>query len=189
MNNIPLKKSMLVSLCAALCIVLPQALHVIPGTDGIYGLLHMPVLLCAFACGVGGGLACALMGLTLSLIVVGLPTAVMLPLILAECLAASLVLALLKRLLSFKNAAADISLCFAVAILTGRLAGGVLSALIFSGESFAPYFWAGGYFISSLPGMLIEMVLLPIVVNALAKAGLIELKPCAAGGSMGEKAE
>lgn len=173
-------------LCAALCIVLPQALHVIPGTDGIYGLVHMPVLLCAFACGIGSGFACALLGLTLSLIVAGLPTAVMLPVLLLECFAASAVLALMKKLLSFRKPEGNIALSFAAAILLGRLSGGLVSALLFSGDSYAPYFWAGGYFITSLPGMLIEMVLLPIVVNALVKAGLVELKPHAAAGS-GEK--
>ena len=178
---------MMAGICAALCIVLPQALHVIPGTDGVYGLIHMPVLLCAFACGMGSGFVCALLGLVLSLVVAGLPTAVMLPVLLVECFAASLVLVLMKKLLSFRKVSADVSLCFACSILAGRLVGGVVSALLFAGESLAPYFWTGGYFLVSLPGMLIEMVLLPIVVNALIRAGLIEVSRPAAPDDKAEK--
>ena len=187
MKQSPMKKATTACLCAALCVVLPQALRVIPGTDGIYGLVHMPVLLCAFACGIGSAFLCALLGLGLSFLVVGLPTAVMLPLILAECLMASLLLALMKGLLRFKNRAGDIALCFAAAVLVGRLSGGILSALLFAADGTAPYIWAGGYFLSSLPGMLIEMVLLPIVVNALVNGGLIELKARPGRENTGEK--
>ena len=187
MNQSPLKKSMMACMCAALCIVLPQALRVIPGTDGVYGLIRMPVLLCTFACGMGSGFVCALLGLLLSLVVAGLPTAVMLPVILVECFAASLVLALMKKLLSFRKVSADVSLCFAVVIPAGRLVGGCISALLFAGESLVPYFWTGGYFLISLPGMLIEMVLLPIVVNALIRAGLIEVCRPAAPADGAEK--
>lgn len=175
MSQSPLKKSMTVCLCAALCAALPQALRVIPGTDGIYGLLHMPVLLCAFACGIGGGVACAFMGLTVSFLVTGLPSAVMLPVLLLECIAGTLLAAFMKRMLPFTNTERDISLCFAVSILLGRLAGGGLSALLFMAAGLPAAFWTGGYFLVSVPGMLIEMVLLPIVAYALANAGLIEL--------------
>lgn len=187
MKQSSLKKSMTACLCAALCIVLPQALRVIPGTDGIYGLVHMPVLLCSFACGAGSGILCALLGLGLSFIVVGLPAAVMLPVILAECIVASGLLELMKRLLSFRNRAGAISLCSALAILSGRLAGGLLSALLFAPDGAAAPVWTGGYFLVSLPGMLIEMVLLPVVVTALANAGLVEIKARSAAVQTGEK--
>lgn len=175
MSQSPLKKSMTVCLCAALCAVLPQALRVIPGTDGIYGLVHMPVLLCAFACGIGAGVACAFMGLTAAFLVTGLPTAVMLPVLLTECIAGTLLVALMKKILPFTKAAGDISLCFAVSILLARFAGALVSALLFMAEGLSKVFWTGGFFLGSVPGMLIEMVLLPIVTTALVNAGLVEL--------------
>ena len=175
MSQSPLKKSMIVCLCAALCVALPQTLRVIPGTDGIYGLIHMPVLLCAFACGAGGGVACAFLGLTVSFLVTGLPGAVMLPVLLVECIVGSLLAAFMERLLPFEKAAGDISLCFAISILLGRLTGSLVSALLFMAAGLPAAFWTGGYFLVSVPGMLIEMVLLPIVAYALVNAGLIEL--------------
>lgn len=187
MKQSPLKKSVTACLCAALCVVLPQALRVIPGTDGIYGLVHMPVLLCAFACGIGSALVCAVLGLSVSFLVVGLPAAVVLPVILAECLAASVMVGIMKKLLRFEKSARDIALCFAFAILPGRFVGGLLSALLFVPEGAAPFVWTGGYFITALPGMLVEMVLLPIVVSALVNAGLAELRTCSPAVTAEEK--
>lgn len=167
---------MMVCLCAALCVVVPQTLRVIPGTDGIYGLIHMPVLLCAFACGIGSGLACTFLGLTVSFFVAEAPSAVMLPVLLAECLAGSVLVGLMKKILPFRKVSGDLSLCFALSILLGRVAGSVLSALLFMEGDLASAFWTGGYFIVSIPGMLIEMVLLPIVAAALVKSGSVGLE-------------
>lgn len=169
----PVKKSMISALCAAMCIVLPQTLSIIPGTDGVYGALHMPVLLCAFVCGGGSGFVCALIGLCLSSLIAGTPTLMMLPVLLAECMSGALVTGLIKKLCSFRKPERDIALCFGAGTILGRLGGAFVSALLFSFEATGFFIWMGGYFISAMPGMIVQMVLLPILVIALSNGGLI----------------
>lgn len=168
-----MKKSMIAALCAALCVVLPQALSIIPGTDGGYGALHMPVLLCAFVCGGGSGMLCALIGLCLSAVIAGTPTAMMLPVILGECMFSALFTGFFRKLSFFKKPERSAAFCFAAGIILGRLCGAAISAALFTLESTAFLSWAGGYFVSAMPGMIVQMVLLSMLVMALSNGGLI----------------
>jgi len=48
---------------------------------------------------------------------------------------------------------------------------GVLNALLFRAGSYSMQLWVAGMFVTALPGIAIQLVLLPVLVRALSGAG------------------
>lgn len=167
------KKSIITAVCIALCVVLPQAFHAIPRAGQIYCPMHIPVLLCGLICGWPYGLLCGLAGPLLSSLITGMPPVAYLPGMLIECAVYGCVAGLLIQLIRTKSSYADLYISLIGAMLIGRIVAGICRALIFSAGDYSIAAWASGYFITSLPGIIIQIVLLPSIVFALMKAGLI----------------
>lgn len=167
------KRSILTAVCVALCVVLPQAFHAIPNAGSIYLPMHIPVLLCGLICGGGYGLLCGLAGTTLSSLFTGMPPVAMLPSMMVECAVYGLAAGVMMRLVRTKRLYADLYLSLVVAMLLGRVVSGVAKALIFSAGSYSMAAWVTGAFVTSLPGIVIQLALLPTIVAALMKARLI----------------
>lgn len=53
---------------------------------------------------------------------------------------------------------------------------GILRALIFAGGSYSWSAWAAGYFVSCLPGIIIQLILIPIIYVALERAHLLPVR-------------
>lgn len=167
------KKSILTAVCVALCVVLPQAFHAIPNAGSIYLPMHIPVLLCGLICGGSYGLLCGLAGPVLSSLFTGMPPVAMLPSMMVECAVYGLVTGFMMRMVRTKRLYGDLYLSLSVAMLLGRVVSGVAKALIFSAGSYSVAAWATGSFVTSLPGIVIQLALLPTITVALMKARLI----------------
>lgn len=167
------KKSILTAVCVALCVVLPQAFHAIPNAGSIYLPMHIPVLLCGLICGGSYGLLCGLAGPVLSSLFTGMPPVAMLPSMMVECAVYGLVTGSMMRVVRTKRLYGDLYLSLSVAMLLGRVVSGVAKALIFSAGSYSVAAWATGSFVTSLPGIVIQLALLPTITVALMKARLI----------------
>ena len=68
----------------------------------------------------------------------------------------------------FKNYAVLIG-----AMLCGRLFYGILNALIFRAGSYSLQAWVSAAFVTAIPGIIIQLILIPILVDRLQKANLI----------------
>lgn len=167
------KKSILTAVCVALCVVLPQAFHAIPNAGSIYLPMHIPVLLCGLICGGSYGLLCGLAGPALSSLFTGMPPVAMLPSMMVECAVYGVVTGFMMRIVRTKRLYGDLYLSLSVAMLLGRVVSGVAKALIFSAGSYSMAAWATGSFVTSLPGIVIQLALLPTITVALMKARLI----------------
>ncbi len=167
------KKSILTAVCVALCVVLPQAFHAIPNAGSIYLPMHIPVLLCGLICGGSYGLLCGLAGPVLSSLFTGMPPVAMLPSMMVECAVYGLVTGFMMRVVRTKRLYGDLYLSLSVAMLLGRVVSGVAKALIFSAGSYSVAAWATGSFVTSLPGIVIQLALLPTITVALMKARLL----------------
>ena len=167
------KKSIITAVCIALCVVLPQAFHAVPNAGAIYLPMHIPVLLCGLICGWSYGLLCGLAGPALSALITGMPPAAVLPGMLVECGVYGLAAGLLMQLLRTKHLYADLYISLAAAMLLGRVASGIAKALIFSAGSYSMASWVAGSFVTALPGIVIQLALLPSIVYALMRARLI----------------
>ncbi len=167
------KKSIITAVCIALCVVLPQAFHAVPNAGAIYLPMHIPVLLCGLICGWPYGLLCGLAGPALSALLTGMPPAAVLPGMLVECGVYGLAAGLLMQLVRTKHLYADLYISLAAAMLLGRVVSGIAKALIFSAGSYSMASWVAGSFVTALPGIVIQLALLPSIVYALMRARLI----------------
>lgn len=167
------KKAIITAVCMALCVVLPLAFHAVPNAGSIYLPMHIPVLLCGLICGWGYGLACGVVGPLLSSLFTGMPPAAVLPAMVIELAVYGVIAGLGMLLIRTKKVTADLYISLVLAMLTGRIVAGATRALIFAVGETTMATWATSYFITSLPGIVIQLILIPAIVIALERARLI----------------
>ena len=167
-----IKKLVLTAVCSALCVIVPMAFHSIPNAGQVFLPMHIPVLLCGMLCGWPYGLACGLIGPALSCLLTGMPLPAVLPGMLVECAVYGCASGLLLRYIRTGNRYADLYISLIPAMLLGRVISGIVKGLILTpGLSLAA--WASASFVTSLPGIAIQLLLVPILVLGLERAKLI----------------
>ena len=167
-----IKRLTVTALSIALCVVLPMAFHVIPNAGSVMLPMHIPVLLCGLICGWQYGLICGVLGPMVSSLVTGMPPAAILPGMMVECGMYGCVGGLLMERIRTGSLYADLYICLPAAMLAGRVISGIVKALILTpGLSFTA--WATASFVTALPGISIQLILIPTLIVALTRAGLI----------------
>lgn len=171
-----LKKLGFTAVCVALGIVLPMTLHAVPNGGSIFLLMHFPILLCGLACGWQYGLACGAITPLLSSLLTGMPPAVILPAMLCELAIYGAMSGLCIRFLPIKNTYVKVYTSLLIAMLAGRIIFGLLNAVIFKAGSYSMQVWLSAAFITALPGILIQIVLLPPLFLVLRRLRAINWK-------------
>lgn len=172
-----LRKLAVTAVCMALCVVLPLTVHAIPNSGVLLSPMHLPVLLCGLVCGWQYGFLCGLAGPLLSCMITGMPpTGPILYGMLVELPVYGFVSGILMQLIRTGKLLPDLYLSLISAMLAGRIAGGIAKALFFSSGSYTLRLWASAYFLSGLPGILLQLLLLPALYLALRKARLLPEK-------------
>ena len=170
--NKNLKRLIYAALCLALCMVLPLLTGQIPQIGSKLSPMHMPVFLCGFLCGWPWGLAVGAIAPVLRSLLFGMPP--MFPTAAAmafELAAYGAVAGILYKVLPRKPWSVYVTLI--AAMLVGRAVWGLASwAMI--GAGFTLDKFLAGAFINAVPGIILHIVLVPLVVLALNKAGLVE---------------
>lgn len=177
MKNTKVKKLVLAALFLALALVLPFLTGQIPEIGSMLCPMHIPALLCGFFCGWPWGLAVGLIAPVLRFVLFGMPpmfpTAVCMS---VELAAYGAVSGLLNSRLPRKKGAIYISLLGAMAV--GRLVWGAarftcagLDASAFGLSAF----WAGAI-TTAIPGIIVQIILIPILVMALEKYNPVAAK-------------
>ncbi len=166
------KKLVFAAACAALCLVLPMAFHAIPNAGQVILPMHIPVLLCGLVCGWPYGGVCGLVGPLLSSLLTGMPPAAMLPSMMVECCVYGFTSGLLMKYVRTGKPVADLYISLVSAMVAGRVVAGFAKALIFT-PGVAPFAWVTTSLVTGIPGIVIQLVLMPLVVTALTKARLI----------------
>ncbi len=168
------KNLTLSGVCLALCLVLPFLTGQIPEIGSALCPMHIPVLLCGFLCGWQYGLVVGFVAPLLRFFLFQMPPIFPTGTAMAFELAVYGVMTdILYRKLPRKNI--NIYIALVGAMLAGRLVGGVVQPLL-SGFTKSPFTWqmclAGG-FVTAMPGILCHILLIPPIVMALKKAGLV----------------
>jgi hypothetical protein len=170
------KKICICAICIALCYVLPIAFHGL-ALGGVLSPLHIPVLLCGLICGGFYGAFCGIAGPILSSILSGMPPAMALVSMIPELLVYGLVCGLLMKVIRTGKLFADLYLSLIPAMILGRVVGGIAKALFITlmatGEAFSIGIWAASYFVTSFPGILLHLILIPALIAVLMKAKVI----------------
>jgi predicted membrane protein len=137
--------------------------------------MHIPVLICGFVCGWQYGLAVGFITPLLRSMVFGMPpmfpTATAMAFELASYGAVS---GLLYRALPKKNVSVYISLIGAM--IAGRLIWGLINVPIYgiAGKAYSWQIFMGGAFLNAIPGIILQLVMIPIIIIALQRAGIME---------------
>ena len=162
------------ALMVALCVILPLVFHAI-GLGGAFSPMHLPVLLCGLLCGPWYGLACGVLGPVISNLITGMPAAAKLVSMIPELAVYGFGCGLLMQLIHTKKTLLDIFLSMIPAILLGRIIGGAVKAavLISEAKGYSVAAWATAYFAETIPGTILQLVLLPVLYFALMKAKVI----------------
>lgn len=172
MNRSYVKNVVLTAVCAALCVVVPMAFHAIPNAGMVFLPMHIPVLLCGMLCGWPFGLTCGLLGPLLSSVITGMPPAATLPAMMVECAVYGAVAGILMKHVRTGKLYLDLYIALIPAMIAGRVISGIAKALIFApGTTLAA--WATASFVTALPGILIQLLLIPALIFALERAKLI----------------
>lgn len=171
-----IKKACICAICIALCYVLPVALHSF-GLGTILSPMHIPVLLCGLVCGGFYGVFCGIAGPIISSILSGMPPVTMLFSMIPELVVYGLVTGLLMKWVRTGKLLPDVYISLAVAMVLGRVVGGIAKALFIAinatGDAFTLGIWATSYFVSTLPGIVVHLILIPLLVTVLMKTKVI----------------
>jgi len=171
MNNT--RKLVLTAMFIAIGVVLPQAFHMIPNAGSVILPMHIPVLISGFALGPVYGLVCGILTPLLSHLIFTMPPAPVLPGMLCELAVYGLTTGLFSRLLKIENSLVKNYAVLILSMLCGRVTYGILNALIFRAGSYSMNAWLSAAFITAIPGIIIQLVLIPILVDRLKAAHLI----------------
>ncbi len=170
MNNT--KKLVLAALFIAIGVVLPQAFHAIPNAGSIFLPMHIPVLIAGFALGPVYGAVCGVLTPILSHLLFSMPPAPMLAQMICELAAYGFLTGLLNKVFKAGSNIGKIYVVLILSMLGGRLIYGLLNYFIFKAGSYCLQMWLSAAFIKALPGIAIQLALIPILVSRLKKAKL-----------------
>jgi len=174
------KKSVLTAMLIAVGIVLPMVFHIIP--TGLAGRallpMHIPVLIAGLIVGPFYGFFAGLITPLFSSMLTGMPAAgPILYRMMVELSVYGVVAGLAMRFIHTRRMAFDLYISLVIAMLLGRVAAGAAGALLFvGGEAFTLALWIAGYFTTSLPGIVLQLVLIPGIILALERSGAIPLR-------------
>ncbi len=161
----------------ALAYVLPFLTGQIPEIGSMLCPMHLPVLLCGFLCGGPWGLAVGLVAPLLRSLTLGMPPLYPTALCMALELATyGAVAGWMHRQLPRKKPYVYASLL--VAMLAGRLVwgGAMLVCLGVEGERFLPAAFLAGAVTNAIPGILLQILLIPLLVMFLEHPRILPMK-------------
>ena len=177
MRNNNVKKLILAAMFLAMAMVLPFLTGQIPEIGSMLCPMHIPALLCGFFCGWPWGLMFGFVAPLLRSVTFAMPP--MFPV--AICMAFELAAygavsgALYQKLPKKKG---NIYVALIVAMILGRLVWGA-ARFVCAGLDVSAFglsaFWAGAI-TSAIPGIIVQIILIPILVMALEKHNPVRAK-------------
>ena len=169
------KKLTLSALFLALGLVMPFLTMQIPEIGSMLLPMHIPVLICGFVCGPSWGLIVGFLTPLLRSVTFGMPP--MMPT--AVCMAFELATyGLVAGLLygKLKKNVVNTYVSLVGAMLAGRVVWAVVALVVYTamGSAFTFQMFLAGAFINAIPGIVLQIVAIPVLIVALRKAHLIE---------------
>ncbi|HOP06321.1 MAG TPA: ECF transporter S component [candidate division Zixibacteria bacterium] len=156
------------ALYLALAVLLPIGFHAFGMGGRMFLPMHLPVLLAGFLVGPGSGLLVGLLAPSLSHILTGMPPSYAVLLMTLELMFYGLLAGLCYR--RFRM---NIYIALMIAMIGGRLMFGLglflLGMLIELPYGPAVFFSAGGPLVAGLPGIAVQLVIIPIIVQAVKR--------------------
>lgn len=168
-----IKKIAFSAVCLALCYVLPFLTANSPSLGNMLCLMHIPVLICGFLCGGQYGLVVGFVAPLLRTMIISMP-----PLLTAIPMAFELAVYGFVTGVVYKKlpkTLANVYISLISAMILGRFVGGTVKFIMYGlgyVKSFSAKAFISAYVFAAWPGILIQLVLIPVIVLALSKAGI-----------------
>jgi len=153
-----------------------MAFHTIPRAGSILMPMHIPVLLAGLICGPVFGLIAGASGPLLSSLITGMPPSGIVPIMMIELGTYGLVSGIMIQVVHTRRISVDLYISLITAMLVGRVIAGIAQAVYFFGGTYAIGIWATSYFVTSVPGLVIQLLFVPSVVIALERERVIPLR-------------
>lgn len=170
----PIRLMTVSAMCLALCLVLPFLTGQIPQIGSALLPMHIPVLLCGYLCGPWWALLVGISAPLLRHLLFGMP-----PLLTAIAMSAELagygaVCGILYR--KFPKNLCGIYLSLLIAMIAGRILWGIAMVFItgIGTDGFSWSLFVAGALTNAIPGIALQLILIPILVSTLRKANFIE---------------
>ncbi len=162
----------------ALGLVLPLLTGQIPQIGNMLLPMHLPVFLCGLICGWQYGGVIGFVTPLLRYVIFGMP--VLYPTGLAmslELMTYGIVAGLLYAISKWQCVVA-LYRCLIIAMLAGRAVWGVTEVILLglSGDSFTWQAFFAGAFLNAVPGIILQLILIPAIMLALHRTGLVPFK-------------
>ena len=174
MKNLSVRNIVLAGFFLAVGIVLPFFTMQIPSIGNMLLPMHIPVLICGFVCGWPLGL---IVGFILPLLRSMLFT---MPPMYPTALAMAFELAAYGALTGlFYNRLAkkplNTYIALGIAMIGGRVIWGIISAILYgmAGQPFGFAIFIAGAFTNAIPGIILQLIVIPILIMALENAHLM----------------
>ena len=161
------------ALFLAIALVLPFITGQIPEIGSMLCPMHIPVLLCGFLCGWSWGMAIGLIAPLLRSVLFGMPALFPNAVSMAFELAVYGAMAgWLYRLLPRKKA--NTYAVLVISMIAGRIVWGIVRVVLagLSGSHFTWALFLAGAFTNAIPGIILQLILIPVLVFAMETAGL-----------------
>jgi len=153
----------------ALAIVLPVGLHAFGIGGRVFLPMHLPVLLAGFIVGPISGLVVGILAPGLSHLITGMPPTYAVPLMSLELPLYGLVAGL-----AYNRLRLNIYIALLAAMIVGRLMFGlgllVLGLFMDLPYTATAFFSAAGPLVAGLPGIAIQLALIPLIVAAVRRS-------------------
>lgn len=166
----------LAALMLALALVLPFLTGQIPQVGSMLLPMHLPVLLCGLLCGWPYGMAVGFLAPLLRYVLFGMPP--LLPTGIAMCFELAVYGGVSGFLYSRSPWKCLLSLYRALlgAMVSGRIVWGLVQLVLtklLAGHTFSWQLFFSGAFLTAIPGIILQLVLIPALMLALGRTGMI----------------
>ena len=174
MTSLQVRRLTYAALYLALAMILPFVTGQIPEIGSMLCPMHIPVLLCGFMCGWSWGLAVGFISPLLRSVLFGMPA--MFP----GAVAMAFELAVYGGLAGFLHHRLPGNRGFAlytvllISMVAGRVVWGIVRVILagMSGSSFTWALFLSGAITNAIPGIILQLVLIPVLVFSMERAGL-----------------
>ena len=156
--------------CVALGVFLPWAFRWVSNGEEVLLLLQLPVLLCGMLCGPGYGLSCGMLIALLPRLLPGAQGASLSTGTLWELAIYGFLAGLLTCLLAGTPRVLNVFTALLGTMLLGRIFCGLLDAFLFV-PGYTWGMWLQDSFITPLPGIVLQLAVVPLVTLALRRCG------------------
>lgn len=170
-----LRKMVLAALFIALGVVIPQLFHLVgvQNAGGTFLPMHIPVLIAGYVCGGFYGLICGAITPFISSIMTGMPPAARLPYMVVELATYGCVAGVWYR--GLKGSSLRVIISLVIALVCGRITYGLALAALSGFNNVAGNIAAvKAAVIMGVPGIVIQLILIPLVVGLLQKHNYIK---------------